>query len=1398
MLVGNVVGTVTSTAALLTVNATVTKTLYKYIAGSYTWTQAKADAEARGGHLATIATAAEWSAAFTQLGANASKVLWLGGSQTQGAAEPDGGWQWVNGEPFSYTRWGVAQPDDTAGTQNYLAINGTGLVAGTWNDVDVAGGGKVVGYVLEQDPVQITSQLSAQAVAVGQSLTLSISATGAGPLTYQWRKNGAALSGATASSYNISGAKTSSAGVYDVVVGNPCGSVTSSTAAVSVIVPVSITTQPAGVLANPDATVQLFVTATGTGPLTYQWRKNGTVLEGATDAVYVLESAQAEDAGAYDVVVSNSVGSVISSTASVVLNTPLSVTEQPQGVALNPGGSVTLVVGVSGTLPASFQWRRDGVAISGATAGSYKVFASQLSGAALFDVVVTNVVGSVLSDAALVSVNVPAVIVEQPAALAVNPGADAVFSVVAGGTAPLGYQWRRNGVPIPGATSTSFVLPGVQAANAGSFDVVVGNVAGTATSSAAVLSVNVPVSLGTQPVGGALNAGGSVSLSVTATGTAPLTYQWFRNGEPIAGATGRTHTLAGAQESDAGAYHVAVTNVVGTATSGFALVSINTPPTIVQQPLASKVNPGAAVSFSVGAVGTAPFTYQWRKNGAPIPGATTPLYALTSVQSSAGGSYDVVVTNVAGSVTSEAVPLALNVALQFVAQPAGLALNPRGTGVLNAAVEGTAPVTYQWRRNGTAIEGATAASYTFSSATEADAGSYDLVAGNVVGSVTSTKAQVTLNTPVSIAQQPVGVSVNPGASAILSVVASGTVPISYQWSKNGVPLAGATTSSLLLAGAQALDAGSYAVVVSNVAGSVTSASVAVSVNAPVTISTQPQGMQLLPNASFTLTVAAAGTAPLSYQWYKNGTPLVGATGDSYAISGAQNSDAGSYSVLVSNIVGSVASDAAVVSLAVPVSIAVQPASLTSLVGVTSTLSVGAAGTGPLTYQWRKAGVNLPGQTNASLVLSPVQLGDAGSYDVVVTNAVNTVTSTAATLQVQDPPVLGVPLNNMTVKAGAAVSFSMTATGTGPLSYQWRRDGIPIPGANTLTYAIALVDETHAGSYDIVVTGPWGSVVSAPGVQTVQALSTGKPVVMSHPANATVQWGKSATLSAMVASSQPFSYEWVRVGQPDVVVSSGASPAGTGLVLSYTVPAVKDVHEGLYELVLRDEYGVLSVVTRPGAIRLTMAFGDARLLLKGWSVDLSSLQTDLLATVVLPLSIAPNDVLRIGIKTASAATYSWIHKTDNGTVTKLPTQTGPVLNFQNVVRMRGYYVLTISTAGVSRNLTFQVLSFATANAKASGWAAPVITYAPEALVVPVGGAADFAVAATGSVGGYRWWKRVGGLDTELVAAGSSPWLTIDKANLSDAADYYVEVLATASGVASVKSEPVRLEVVPLGE
>jgi hypothetical protein len=366
------------------------------------------------------------------------------------------------------------------------------------------------------------------------------------------------------------------------------------------------------------------------------------------------------------------------------------------------------------------------------------------------------VVGSVTSSSALLSVNAPAVITAQPQSLTLNPGTLATFSVTATGTAPLTYQWQKNGAPITGGTAVTFSIPSVQASDAASYSVVVNNPVGSVTSGTATLSLNTPVSITTQPQSWTVNPG-----TVAATGTAPLTYQWRKGGAPIAGGTSASLTLASVQASDAGVYDVRVGNVVGTVTSGTATLSVNAPVTITTQPASLSVNPGTLATFSVAATGTAPLTYQWRKAGVPLSGGTAATLAIPSVQALDAGSYDVLVSNLVGTVASGSAALSVNTPVGITTQPLSQALNPGTLGVLSVAATGTAPISYQWQKNGAPLSGGTSATYTLASVLPANAGTYTVVVSNVVGSLTSTAAVITVNVPVSITTQPAGVAVNP-------------------------------------------------------------------------------------------------------------------------------------------------------------------------------------------------------------------------------------------------------------------------------------------------------------------------------------------------------------------------------------------------------------------------------------------------------------------------------------------------------------------------------------------------------------------------------------------------------------------------------------------------------------
>lgn len=172
-------------------------------------------------------------------------------------------------------------------------------------------------------------------------------------------------------------------------------------------------------------------------------------------------------------------------------------------------------------------------------------------------------------------------ITTQPASVSVAAGGMASFSVTASGTAPLAYQWRKAGTAIAGATSATVSLSAVSASDAGSYDVVVSNTAGSVTSSAATLTVTtasgaVAPTITTQPLSQSVAVGGSVSLTVAASGTAPLSYQWSKDGAAIANATAATYTVASATTASAGSYTVRISNAAGSVTSSPATLTVTT------------------------------------------------------------------------------------------------------------------------------------------------------------------------------------------------------------------------------------------------------------------------------------------------------------------------------------------------------------------------------------------------------------------------------------------------------------------------------------------------------------------------------------------------------------------------------------------------------------------------------------------------------------------------------------------------------------------------------------------------------------------------------------------------------------------------------------------------------
>jgi hypothetical protein len=263
---------------------------------------------------------------------------------------------------------------------------------------------------------------------------------------------------------------------------------------------------------------------------------------------------------------------------------------------------------------------------------------------------------------------------------------------------------------------------------------------------------NTAPTITTQPANQTVAVGQTATFTVSAAGTAPLTYQWQKGTTPITGATAASYTTPATTTSDNGSHFtVVVSNMAGSITANAATLTVNSPtkPSITTQPANQTVTVGLTATFSVVAAGTAPLTYQWQKGTTPISGATSASYTTPATASTDSGSqFKVVVTDSAGSVTSNAATLTVNSPTKpsITTQPANQTVTVGQTATFSVVAAGTAPLTYQWQKGTTAISGATSASYTTPATASTDSGSqFKVVVTNSAGSATSNAATLTVN-----------------------------------------------------------------------------------------------------------------------------------------------------------------------------------------------------------------------------------------------------------------------------------------------------------------------------------------------------------------------------------------------------------------------------------------------------------------------------------------------------------------------------------------------------------------------------------------------------------------------------------------------------------------------------
>ncbi len=871
--------------------------------------------------------------------------------------------------------------------------------------------------------------------------------------------------------------------------------------------PPAITTQPVNQAVVSGSTATFTIQATGSPTPTYQWLRNGAAIPGATLATYITRPTMPDDQGAqYTCVVTNGVGvgSVTSHAAVLnVLTVPI-IIQQPTGVQVTAGTAATFTVIASGNPAPTYQWKRSGVDISGATRASYSIpRTTGLDDGAQFTCVVLNAAGSVVSTPALLTVYTPPVITIQPIATTVVAGQPATFSITAMGKPLPSYQWRRDGVAVAGATGSSFTLTTSAAGDDGaqiSCIVTNGVGVGTVVSNTVTLGVQYAPVVLVQPEAAAVTVGQRATFRIVARGNPAPTYLWRVGTAEIPTATTSTYTTANAVSGDSGQiFSCVVKNSIGSTASAGATLTVGSAsggaaPAIATQPAPRTVSLGQPAEFRVAATGVM-LTYQWRKNGVPIPDATTANLTIPATALADNGSFiSCLVSNPSGHVVSAAVALTVQVAPEFQTQPASQSVVIGQVAIFTAVVSGNPAVTYQWQRNGSVITGATKSTYVTPAAQLSDSGAqYTCVATNLLGTAISTPATLIVQPGLTITAQPEAVSVTAGQAASFRVVAIGSPPLTYQWFRGGVAISGATAATYAIAATAADDHGALLTcIVGNNVSSITSEPVILTVTYGPRILRQPASQSVAPGQPATFSIIADGNPAPTYQWYQGTSPIAGATESSYTTSPVALADAGqTYTCKVTNTIQTNASLSARLtvttgSIGMPPSITTQSADVALHPGQPASFSVTAEGTGVLSFQWWRSGSTISGATAASYVVPRVSLADDGAlFSCEVSNDLGRVVSNAARLTVTATPVIIRQPVAQQVSVGGAATFSLTVEANPPPAYQWRRNGVPIPGAVdpnwTMPNVLAADDQAVI---DCVVVNSEGSVTSTPVVLSV--------------------------------------------------------------------------------------------------------------------------------------------------------------------------------------------------------------------------------------------------------------------------------------------------------------------------
>jgi len=732
----------------------------------------------------------------------------------------------------------------------------------------------------------ILTQPVSATVATGTGVIFSVQTTGTNTVTYQWYQNGDALRGQTQPTLSLSGVSSASDGTYTVMATSDGDSIVSAGAVLTVLDPPTIAQAPLSQFVDIGGTATLSVAINGDPPLSYQWLLNGTGIDGATNSSYTISAAQPLNSGDYQVIAVNPVGFSESPIAVVSVTSAGEQTVSPYvfserasidplvgpifgnntGANPTPGtGAPQFIAGKPYGRSLWYIWHAsfDGV-ISFTTQGSS------------FDTLLAVYTGTSLPDLTLVAAD------DDSGGFFTSL---VTFNCVAG----MDYQIEVAGfrgasgqvvLGLPAGTGYRVLNPGI--------------------------GDSVPV-ITQQPTNQVVPVGAKVKLTVVATSPTPLSYQWFFQNTPIAGASSSTLTLTNFQSGAVGPYYVLVANSIGSTPSSVANLQIAAQSSGKSSSADDKFGDAIDLNQASGSSTThgGPIQTAAPRNG----GGDTGGFSVSQTFTTAGATKEPGEPNPCGQTggASEWYVYTTPAAGTFHIDTFGSDFNTL-VGIYTNS--GTSSPTFA-----TLVEVGCGYTTNFETAGQpfinlpdvpADT-EFLIVVDGYQGASGVVQLNIGLGAPPAILNQPKSRPAVPGDTAAFAVMAVGTTNLFYQWQFNGASIAGASGSSFTVSNAQPLSIGNYSVVVSNIINVVTSVPAALTLQSSPFIFDQPASQTVNVGHAAGFSVSAGGVTPLSYQWFVGGAPIANASSSTLTVAATKFASEGNYTVVVNNSLGGVTS-----------------------------------------------------------------------------------------------------------------------------------------------------------------------------------------------------------------------------------------------------------------------------------------------------------------------------------------------------------------------------------------------------------------------------------------------------------------------------------------------------------